>query len=167
MAQDAPVRIDRLRAEELAPYLDRLIREYAGDHVRDGSWTAEASEERARSEVERLLPRGLETPDHYLFAIRVSSEDVGRIWFARRQEPGGRPYAFVYDLIVYPSHRRRGYAEAAMRAIEPMVRKLGLDRISLHVFGFNTGAIRLYERLGYAPTNVVMAKPVGAEPTRA
>ncbi|MCL4308579.1 MAG: GNAT family N-acetyltransferase [Candidatus Thermoplasmatota archaeon] len=167
MPESPAVHIERLRTEELPPYLNRLIPEYAQDHVRDGSWTPEEAEGRARSEVESLLPHGVDTPDHYLFAIRAQGEDVGRIWFARRQDAGGRPYAFVYDLLVYPQHRRHGYAEAAMRAIEAKVRELGLERLALHVFGANAGAIRLYQRLGYTTTNILMAKTVRAGTRRA
>ncbi|MGI0067766.1 MAG: GNAT family N-acetyltransferase [Thermoplasmata archaeon] len=167
MSEVPLVRIERLRAEELGPYLDRLIPEYAEDHARDGRWTLEEANGRARSEVEGLLPQGIDTPDHYLFAIRAGAEDVGRIWFARKHEAGGPPFAFVYDLLVYPQYRRRGYAETAMRALEPKVRDLGLERLALHVFGNNRAAIRLYERLGYATTNVLMAKTVSADPRRA
>ncbi len=164
MEKGTGIRLERLTAEELAPYLDRLISGYAQGHVRDGQWTAAEAPERSRQEIRRLLPQGVDTPDHYLYAIRVGSQDVGRIWFARRQEAGGAPHAFVFDLFIDPEHRRHGYAEAAMRAIEPKIRELGLHRVALHVFGDNAGAIRLYERLGYSTTNLLMAKTVGAPP---
>jgi predicted GNAT family acetyltransferase len=35
-----------------------------------------------------------------------------------------------------------------------------MGEISLHVFGFNHGARRLYERLGFETTSVYMAKKV-------
>jgi hypothetical protein len=48
-----------------------------------------------------------------------------------------------------------------MLAMEAEVKAMGLDRISLHVFGHNPGARRLYEKLGYETTNVYMAKQLG------
>ena len=62
------------------------------------------------------------------------------------------------DLIVEEAHRRRGYAEEAMRLAEAIAREKGASRISLHVFAHNVGARRLYDKLGYEETNVVMSK---------
>ncbi len=38
--------------------------------------------------------------------------------------------------------------------------KRGLSGIALHVFGQNTGAQALYQKLGYLPTNINMFKPL-------
>ena len=54
--------------------------------------------------------------------------------------------------------RRRGYAEQAMLALEKEARRMGAGTIRLHVFGHNSAARPLYEKLGYYPTNIVMAK---------
>ena len=141
------------------PFIERLVREYAADHVRLGRWTAEEGVSKAREETEKLLPKGLETPDNLLFTILAGSpeEKVGAIWLAI--EPRG---AFIYDLIVFEPYRRRGYAEEGMRLIEAVAREQGAQRISLHVFGDNQGARKLYSKLGYSETNVMMSKPLGA-----
>ena len=44
------------------------------------------------------------------------------------------------------------------QAAEAEVRRLGLYGIGLHVFGHNSGARLLYERLGYRTTNINMFK---------
>lgn len=72
------------------------------------------------------------------------------------------PTGFIYDLVVWPAHRRQGHAAAALRALECEARALGLQALSLHVFGHNHAAQRLYARLGYAPTSIHMAKPLDA-----
>ena len=45
--------------------------------------------------------------------------------------------------------RDRGYGRDLMLAAEHEAARLGADSIGLHVFGFNTSAITLYESLGY------------------
>ena len=166
----ASVRLSPLTETRLKEYLESLIVEYARDHVRDGQWSEGESLERARKEVATLLPQGTATPGHYLRAI-VSlprEEEVGRIWYARTTRgEGGPPHLFIYDLLVLESQRGHGYGEAALRALEPVARGLGVDRIALHVFGHNSGAIRLYERVGYRPTNILMSKAVGSSGTTA
>ncbi len=42
--------------------------------------------------------------------------------------------------------------------MEKIARDKGAQKISLHVFGYNLGARKLYTKLGYAETNVAMSK---------
>lgn len=137
------------------PYLDRLIRSYAEEHIRSGRWTAEEGLAESRKEVQKLLPAGPKTPNHFLYTIIGGSpeEKVGVTWLA--SEPRG---GFVYDLLIFDSFRRRGYAEEAMRVLERVAKEKGIRKLSLHVFGDNLGARKLYIKLGYAETNVVMSK---------
>ncbi len=157
----ARVRLLPLEAPALEEYLRALVEEYARDHVRDGQWTAAEAPERARTEVAALLPQGVDTPDQYLRAIVADPGGtlVGRLWYAMRRNEGP-PHLFIYDLLILEEHRGHGYGEAAMRALEPVARQLGVSRIGLHVFGHNRTAIRLYERVGYRPTNLFMSKAV-------
>jgi ribosomal protein S18 acetylase RimI-like enzyme len=74
--------------------------------------------------------------------------------------PDGVRTAYVYDIRIGEPFRRRGYARAAFAEMERRVRAMGAASIGLHVFGHNQGAIQLYTKLGYVPTNVVMAKPL-------
>ncbi|MGC2788618.1 MAG: GNAT family N-acetyltransferase [Thermoplasmata archaeon] len=149
------VRLVPMDPSDFGPYLEQLTRNYAEDHIRTGRWTAEEGLARARSEVNGMLTAGLNTPNHFLFTIRggPSEDKVGVIWLA--SEPRG---GFVYDLEIFDSFRRRGFAEDAMRVLEQVAKEKGIRKISLHVFGDNLGARKLYVKLGYAETNVVMAK---------
>ncbi len=148
-------RLTPLAEADLSGYLDRLVRDYAADHVRGGRWTEAESLTEARKEVDKLLPDGLASPDQFLFAIVAGEPEakVGELWLAL--EPRG---GFVYDLFVDERYRRRGYAEGAMRLAEGIARQKGARTLSLHVFGDNAGARRLYARLGYRETNVRMSK---------
>lgn len=144
--------------ERFDALVEELIPGYADDHVKAGTWAREEAVVRAREEFGQLLPNGLDTPDHYFRTIAADDgTDVGDLWYHRRAQ-GNRAELFVYWIGIDERHRRHGYAAAALSLLETEARRLGADRIALHVFGANAGARALYERLGYAPTNILMAK---------
>jgi ribosomal protein S18 acetylase RimI-like enzyme len=152
------IALEPMTQPEFEAWLPRAIVEYAQEHVVDGRWSEEEAVEKSRAEHEKLLPQGLATPDHHLWTITRSSDRkaVGLLWVHMMQTP--RPHAFVYDIEINPDSRRRGYAEAAMKELEAVARRMGAETIRLHVFGHNTAARPLYVKLGYEPTNIVMAK---------
>jgi ribosomal protein S18 acetylase RimI-like enzyme len=144
---------------EAESYLARSVEQFAADRVRAGlSERAEALSQ-ARAELDRLLPRGLETPDHYFRAVldEGTGERVGEVWYAL-ERTGGTTQLFVCWIGIDEAHRRRGFAQATLLLLEGEARRLGVPRIALHVFGHNTGARSLYTKLGYVPTNIRMAK---------
>ncbi len=136
-------------------YLEVLIPHYAQEHVNSGRWTAEEALAESHAEVEKLWHNGLATENQYIFNIVADgeTEPVGILWFAV-----DRGKAFVYDIVIHDAFQRRGYATQAFLIMEDKVRQLGLNIISLHVFGHNHAARALYQKLGYAETNVIMAK---------
>jgi ribosomal protein S18 acetylase RimI-like enzyme len=149
------VRLVPMTDEEYGPFIERLIPEYAADHVADGQWTPERSLDGARKEVERLLPQGKATATERFLTIfaGTTEEKVGYIWVHFQEQNG-----FVYDLWVHEAHRRKGYARAGMLALELYARQQGATKLALHVFAHNTPARELYRALGYKETNVVMSK---------
>ena len=144
--------------EQFEQYLNYSIREYAEEHIKGGRWTTENAYEESRKEYQNYLPEGVQTPDHYLYSIydEQRGEHVGILWFARIVR--GEPMAFVYDAKINEAQRRHGYGSQAFQLMEEKVRELGLSSIGLHVFGHNKGAIQMYEKLGYVPTNITMRK---------
>lgn len=151
-----------MRQEVFTAYRDAAIAGYAKDNVASGRWPAEGALARSRADFEESLPQGLATPDNFLFEIKGEPDGptVGFIWFAVVEKNGIRS-AFVYDVEVRPEFRRQGHARAAFKAIEPLVRGLGLCSIGLHVFGHNPGAQALYSSLGYGVTGTNMLKVLG------
>ena len=57
--------------------------------------------------------------------------------------------SFVFDVEVNADQRGKGRGKAIMIAGEAAALMAGSTRLALHVFGHNTVARRLYERLGY------------------
>ncbi len=152
-------RLNPMTEEELVPYLEFLMVDYANEKVKAGNWPADQAMELSKAEFARLLPNGVHSPDQYLFSIfdEDKGQNVGAIWFAARGE-GGKKSAWIYDVLVYEEFRRQGYATQAMLALEDEVKKVGLESIGLHVFGHNQSAYALYQKIGYETTNIVMAK---------
>ncbi len=73
---------------------------------------------------------------------------VARLSIARDPHPASTHVADL-GLMVARSFRRRGAGRALMDAAEEWARDVGVEKIELHVFPYNVGAIALYERLGY------------------
>jgi ribosomal protein S18 acetylase RimI-like enzyme len=154
------ITLQPMTEEELAAFLPSAVADYARDHVADGQWLPEEAAARSREAFAALLPDGVRTAGHHLFTlVSDGGEHVGVLWFALREQQGRRT-AYVYDIRIGEPFRRRGYARAAFAEMERRVRAMGAASIGLHVFGHNQGAIQLYTKLGYVPTNVVMAKPL-------
>jgi ribosomal protein S18 acetylase RimI-like enzyme len=137
------------------------ITSYAAEMARVGAWPPESAQERAIALFARLVPEGRDTPGHeFRSVVTDAGEAVGAIWFAAEDEVG-RGTAFIWDIVIDPAHRGRGYGRAAMEALEPLARSLGYDTIRLHVFGDNAVARGLYLAVGYAETDVTMVKRIG------
>src|SRR5829696_6634631 len=88
-----PTDTNNVRLVELgdAPYHDyskALVRDYAADKVRAGTWSQAEAEGRAARDVDGLLPEGPATQGHFLYSVRDDSTDadVGIVWFALRMD---------------------------------------------------------------------------------
>lgn len=121
---------------------------FAQDLVTSGRYSPEDAIVESRRQLRRELPDGLSTEGQHLFTASVNGVEVGVLWIGLRTRDG-RPHLFVLDIEVAADQRRNGYGRELMHAVEREARRLGAESIGLHVFGFNVGAIRLYEQLGY------------------
>ncbi len=138
-------------------WLDHAIRDYAEGHVAAGNWRPDEALERSRHDFAELLPEGLGTPGHDLFSIRDPERgNVGILWVGPR--PRVPDALFIFDIEVDELARGRGYGQAALDALHAWARDRGYARVGLHVFGSNEVARRLYRRVGYVETDVMMEK---------
>jgi RimJ/RimL family protein N-acetyltransferase len=157
-AEAGMIHLEPMTEAEFQAYLKPAIDDYGQGHVKSGRWRAEEATEKSAAEFRELLPNGVHSADQHLFAIKdEAGTQVGMLWFAVRDNNGKRS-AFIYDVRIGEAFQRRGYATQAFQALETLARDMGLAAISLHVFGHNTGARALYEKLGYIVTNLHMTK---------
>jgi ribosomal protein S18 acetylase RimI-like enzyme len=142
-------------AATFATWREGSIRGYAEERVRSGQWAVEGALERARSDGEKLLTKGAATPGHYIrsvVALTGTKPVVGSLWWAERDHPGGRT-GYIFDVGIDEAFRRQGYARAALELLSRRCREQGLRSLGLHVFAYKTGALALYEGIGFETTS--------------
>lgn len=154
-------RLVPMQADAYPRFLDEAVTGYAEDNVVAGRWPVDGALELSRAEFSRLLPAGLETPDHRIYEIEdeATGQKVGFVWLAFMQK-GTMKSAYVYQVIVQSEFRRRGHARAALQSLEAIAVSEGASSIGLHVFQHNPGAQELYALLGYRINSVNMLKPL-------
>ena len=62
---------------------------------------------------------------------------------------------WINYLAVSPSHQRKGYGQAIMKAVESRIQAKGCPKINLQVRHANQAVIAFYAALGYGDDNVV------------
>ncbi len=143
-------------------YLARSIPEYAEEKVRAGSWAPDEALRLSQEGHDKFLSDGMATPGHFLFElVEVSTNHVvGCLWIFINDK--ARPArSWIYDISIDEPHRRRGLGRAALKLAEEESGRRGSTLMELHVFGWNTRAISLYEKAGYGYVDMVMSKPLG------
>lgn len=60
-----------------------------------------------------------------------------------------QPLVNVHDVAVVPSHRGRGVGEKMLQLVAQIARERGACKLTLEVLPGNTGAARLYQRIGF------------------
>ncbi|MGH3359382.1 MAG: GNAT family N-acetyltransferase [Nocardioidaceae bacterium] len=152
------VTLEPMTTSEYRRWLEPTIVEYAQDKVASGEWAQDGSVARSRRAFRDLLPNGAATPDHRLFTARADGEEIGTLWLYVSAEHAD---AFIYDIAVHEPQRGRGLGRALLGAAETWSRERGMRSVSLHVFGHNAVARRLYVSAGYEVTDLSMRKLLG------
>jgi len=139
--------------EDFSAFLQLSYESFADDLTRTQPLvTRQAALQEAQSEVQELLPEGLATKNHYLFTIRdTQNTPAGYLWY----DLLGLSKAFINDLYISPSCRRKGYA---LQALKLMEQQLTVPHITLHVFESNHAARCLYEKAGFSYLNMENAQ---------
>ena len=153
--------LEPMPAERLDEFAAVAIASHSADNVASGRWLEHESAKLAEQEFWRLLPERAATPDYCFYEIKLNPAGpvLGFVWFGivlRRAER----IAFVFQLFVYPLHRRQGHARAALARVEELATSMGLPAVALNVLGSNVGAQALYRSVGYAVTSLSMNKPL-------
>ena len=113
--------------------------------------------------------RRLADPDGGALVAEVDGQVVGVVELLLRgftSESGAAriPIPSVdIGLSVAPEWRSRGVGTALMRAAEDWSREHGARRVILDLAGANTGALRLYERLGYQIHGLLMDRDLSVD----
>lgn len=79
------------------------------------------------------------------------------------ETPDSNRFGYVSDLCVMPSFRGRGIAAQLLQAIETHLRQSDIARLRLSALAANASARKTYERVGFAPYEVVYEKALDPE----
>ena len=123
------VKLIPMQQEDFEIFLERGIREYAADHVRNGNWLADGSLERSKREFEQLLPEGIHSKNQFLFTIMDETGDdkIGTLWVQVKNQK-----AFIYDFIIEESLRGKGYGKQALMALDEKLKSMNVESVGLH-----------------------------------
>jgi RimJ/RimL family protein N-acetyltransferase len=96
-----------------------------------------------------------EAPPTFAVRLRADNSLLGILglkelrWHAR--------HTFFY-VGIFPDFQRRGYGADAVRVmLHYAFMEMNLNCVALEVFAFNTGAVRLYEKLGFVRDGTLRA----------
>jgi ribosomal protein S18 acetylase RimI-like enzyme len=144
---------------EYAAFRPRLNEDYAANLSASGAMPEAEARHKAAADLHRLLPDGLATAGHRLWTAYDGTDPVGLVWVQLQDRSDGLR-AFGHELSVREDLRRRGYGRAVVDATMRSCRDLGVQTVGLSVFGFDAGASRLYEELGFRLTAQTMVLPL-------
>ncbi|MGH2501569.1 MAG: GNAT family N-acetyltransferase, partial [Ktedonobacterales bacterium] len=144
---------------EYTDFIATSLPAYAADRARSEDVPLEVAQTSANEQIAQLLPQGYATPEHHFWrAVAEDGAVVGALWV---HHDVNQRRAFIYDIVIEEAQRGKGYGEATMRALEEALRPLRVTHIGLSVFGFNTTARALYDKLGYGVAATFMLKRIG------
>ncbi len=129
------------------------VKSFAAGNVTAGNWEESGAEDKAGSMLGQMLPDGNATTGHRFFTIADDREDLGTLWVFVQGSS-----AFLFDIMLDEKFRGMGHGRQTMTVMEKMLADEGIREIELHVFGHNTPARALYQKIGYLETDVTMKK---------
>jgi ribosomal protein S18 acetylase RimI-like enzyme len=130
--------------------------------------------------VEPMLPAGVDMADSYVeLLLKRCSGTSGRVFIAEakqtvvgfvgviaRVDPNESdeeptPYTYISDLVVLPTHRRRGIGSALLQRAEAYGRDRGITLFRINVLAKNQVARQLYRTLGFSEYRIQLVKRLG------
>jgi hypothetical protein len=80
---------------EFEAFRDQLIVDYAADHARAGTWTAEEAQARATADIDRSLPEGPDTAEELVLTAYDDQGPVGILWLSLKHPRGVADTAWI------------------------------------------------------------------------
>ncbi|MFD3449827.1 GNAT family N-acetyltransferase [Microbacteriaceae bacterium 4G12] len=149
------VQLLRMNDQEFSIFLEKEIPRYARSIAQNRKENIEEALMKSSKQIHQLLHSGNTTPNHYIFKLDLEGNVIGNVWIHINQE---EKRGFLYNIYIAEEYRGKGYGTIAMQKSEEWLREKEIYRFGLHVFGHNTEAKKLYERLGFEVTGVNMLK---------
>lgn len=147
----------KMSEKDFDNYLNIAIPEYADDKIKAGTWKKSDAIHLATESYANLLPKGLHTPNNFLFSIMTSSsiEPIGMIWVKSTNKK-----LFIYDFMINEEYRGKGYGKKSLISLDNWASEHQFEEIGLHVFAHNQSAHQLYKKMGYVETDITMVRKI-------
>jgi ribosomal protein S18 acetylase RimI-like enzyme len=142
---------------EFIEYEKQAIVSFAEDKKNAENLSDEDALKLAAEAYQELLPKGLNSPEQFLYSILLGDSVIGMLWLAEKKS-GHKKIAFVYDFLIDEKFRGKGFGRESLTLLDFHAKSMGFSAIKLHVFEHNTYARSLYEKVGYATTGRSMIK---------
>jgi ribosomal protein S18 acetylase RimI-like enzyme len=146
-------------ADEYVLWHEREHREYI-QHWVDLGIPYERAVAVAVADYRHVLPDGHASADTVFRVLSHDGVDLGHLWLRLRDRTDPQAPAWVFYLEVGEAHRGRGHGRTLMLAAERECLAAGVPTLGLNVYTDNAPAVRLYESLGYRPTDHHLVKPL-------
>ncbi len=114
----------------------------------------------ATQPVETILEI-LAEPNNRIFLAHVDEEPAGYLYceIIRRDESWAtyeRNQVYVHQMAVHSRHREKGVGSTLVNAATELASELGIRRLGLDVYAFNSEAISFYKNRGFQIVRHVM-----------
>lgn len=150
--QSAPLRI--CRADYANPVHARALVELLDAYARDPMGGGAPLSEFARAHLVAALAARPQAFSVLAFGSSDSPDSEFPVGLVNCMEGFStfacRPLINVHDVAVLPAHRGRRVAEKMLALVEEIARERGACKLTLEVLQGNVGALRLYQRVGFA-----------------
>ncbi len=98
-----------------------------------------------RSELNDLLPLGIQTPGHNILGVFDNESRIGFVWYAMENQQ-----AWLYFLGIDSAYQGKGFASKALTALESLLIQQKITALSLNVFASNARVFSFYKKCGFA-----------------
>jgi RimJ/RimL family protein N-acetyltransferase len=147
--------LNKMNIEESNQFLNETIQDLAEANVICGEWEKSESLEKSKEHFKKQFPNGIINDNNYLYSIlNKKFEIVGKIWMMINKNR----IAWLQNIKIGEKYRRKGYGKAAVLELLKIAKNLGIQKVGLHVFGYNKEALQFYNSLGFTTKNVMMEK---------
>lgn len=126
-------------------------------HERDHGYDVEADPSWSHSvDAQRYFARRISGEEGVALIVEIETVVIGYLLGGPR--PGAVPSGGLESVFVLPGWRIRGAATALAREFIAWCDAAGLRPITVAVAPANAVAVRLYERLGFEPTTLILQR---------
>lgn len=151
------VQLVPLSAQRFPAWIERSRHEYESDLITTGESPHDAHR-RAKVSLDAAFPENVPTIDNAVFdVIDTTGSTIGYVWVGTDSSEDSNSW-WVWDIVIDSEHRGKGLGSATMKLAEDYARSRGAHTLGLSVFGFNHGARKLYESMGYQTVTTKMKK---------